>query len=364
MTKVTYFGFWHGNLKHPHTLKWFFDVYERLKNKIETKIVVHNKYLSNPYINRLLLNLPVDSYSAFLAKLYSSSDMIHVITQWSNYWRVSKYSKSRIKILTFHDPFDPEGNLMKGIHDEVINFDLIITPSKYTKRILVELAGGSLRQNIRVIYNPVNRKVFYKLPLDTKVKLRSEFCKKYFSDTPDIMLLYVGTDKPSKNIERLLFAISYLQENLEGSPFISLIKVGSNSRKDKISTLANKLGVNILFLENIEDRMLNILYNISDVYVHPSLREGFGMPIVEAMATGTPIVASGVTSIPEVLGNAGVLVNPLDAWDIANSIERIISSASLANTLAKRALKRSILFDINSVVKAYMNIYTNLNESL
>jgi len=357
---VSYFGFWYKNIKYPHTIKWFFNVYGILKSKIITKIFVHNRYLSNPYINMILANIPIESYSRYLGRLSSNYDILHVITQWGNYWKVSKNSKAKAKILTFHDPFDRQGNVLPYIWDMIEYFDLIITPSHYTKKLLSEMTG--ITENVEVIYNSVDTSKFYSLPKVKREKLHMEFIRKFSISENSHLLLFVGTDKPSKNIEGLVRAVHLLNtEFLSGNEEAVLIKVGSNTRRSYIKTLANKLNVKLIFLENIDDNVLNILYNISDVYVHPSFREGFGMPLIEAMAAGVPVVASAVTSIPEICGDAALLFDPFSEVDMAYNIYKALSRNSIRHKLLKRGVDRvNDVFSIESVGRQYLRIYTSI----
>ncbi|WP_042701852.1 glycosyltransferase family 4 protein [Thermococcus sp. PK] len=350
---IAYFGFWEGNIKRPYTVKWFFNVYRKIRDQVRTKIFIHNKYLTNPYINTPLANIPLSVYSSYLGKLSSRFDAVHVITQWGVYWKAAKYSRAKLKLITFHDAFDPYGNLIASI-DSILNvFDIIITPSNYTRKFLVEL---NETVDPVVIYNSVNTRVFYPMSVEAKLRHKKRFFEKHGLPNDEILLLYVGTDKPSKNLERLIESVRILRENF-GVSNISLIKVGPNVRKQEIVDFANAQGVRMLFYENVPDNVLNILYNISDIYVQPSLREGFGMPLIEAMATGTPVVGSAITSIPEVLGKAGLLFNPLDSWDIAKSIFRVLSRTSIQRHLSQEGLKRvKELFSVDVIAETYLGL--------
>ncbi|WP_456394871.1 glycosyltransferase family 4 protein [Thermococcus sp.] len=357
---VSYFGFWYKNVKYPQTIKWFFNVYNVLKSNITAKIFVHNKYLSNPYINTLFANMPIESYSRYLGMLSSKYDILHVITQWNNYWKVSKNSKAKGKILTFHDPFDRHGNMLPYTWNMVRYFDLIITPSHYTKKLLSEITG--ITENINVIYNSVDTSKFYPLPKVEREKLRMEFLRKFSISENSHLLLFVGTDKPSKNIEGLIQAVHVLNtEFLSNNEEAVLIKVGSNKRRNYIHLLANKLNVKLIFLENISDALLNILYNISDVYVHPSFREGFGMPLIEAMAAGVPVVASAVTSIPEICGDAALLFNPFSEVDMGYNIYKVLSRNSIRHKLIKNGLARvNNTFSGEYIAEQYLQLYTTV----
>src|SRR5690606_35076804 len=103
----------------------------------------------------------------------------------------------------------------------------------------------------------------------------------------------------------------------------------------------NKLHKYVRFLGFLPDHMLPIAYRLASVFVFPSLYEGFGLPPLEAMASGTPVVTSNVSSLPEVTGDAAVLVDPLEAEAIADGIRRVLTDRELADDLRSRGLTRA-----------------------
>ena len=127
-------------------------------------------------------------------------------------------------------------------------------------------------------------------------------------------MLYAGNIKPHKNLERLIEAFAQLHAS--GFDQLKLLIIGDDI--SKYATLrravhAHKLHKYVRFLGFVPDQTLAILYRLASVFVFPSLYEGFGLPPLEAMASGTPVVTSNVSSLPEVVGDAAVLVDPHDA---------------------------------------------------
>jgi glycosyltransferase involved in cell wall biosynthesis len=171
-------------------------------------------------------------------------------------------------------------------------------------------------------------------------------------------VLYVGTIKPHKNLVRLIDAFAGLQR--EGFPDLTLLIIG-----DEISKLpalrhavhTHKLHKHVRFLGFLNENTLSALYRLASVFVFPSLYEGFGLPPLEAMAHGTPVVTSNVSSMPEIVGDAAVLVDPRDTLDIQHGIQRVLTDASLRASLREKGLKRARHFSWSKSVAQTLAIY-------
>jgi len=120
-----------------------------------------------------------------------------------------------------------------------------------------------------------------------------------------------------------------------------------------------KLGMDeeVIFTGYISHHQMPLVYQAADLFVFPSLYEGFGLPILEAMACGTPVVSSNAASLPEVVGRAGILVDPYDANEMARAMCRVLSDKSLAQDLVKKALKQSKRFSWVQTAKETLAIY-------
>jgi glycosyltransferase involved in cell wall biosynthesis len=153
-------------------------------------------------------------------------------------------------------------------------------------------------------------------------------------------LLYVGSRKVHKNLPRLLEAYSISGVRRD----VRLILSGSPDQQ--ISTEINRLGLsgNVVFIDLDADRNLSDVYRGALALVFPSLYEGFGLPPLEAMACGVPVLTSNLCSLPEVVGDAGVLVNPLDLEAIADGMRRLVEDSGLRAKLRLRGLLRAKAF--------------------
>ncbi len=167
-------------------------------------------------------------------------------------------------------------------------------------------------------------------------------------------LLCVGNRKAHKNEERILEAFARSKIDFD----IRLILTGNPS--DKLISLSRKLNVSnrVVFLGRVPENDLPGLYRGALALVFPSLYEGFGLPVVEAMACGTPVLASNSTSMPEVAGDAALLVDPMSVELIKTGIEHICSDSVLRQKLQEKGLQRVKLFnwdDVTNRVKAVIN---------
>jgi glycosyltransferase involved in cell wall biosynthesis len=159
---------------------------------------------------------------------------------------------------------------------------------------------------------------------------------------PERFILHVGTLQPRKNIPILLEALARLQE-----PHLSLVLVGSKGWLfDEIFNRVEELGLQerVLFRGYVPDKELPLWYNAASLFVFPSLYEGFGMPIVEAMACGTPVIAANTSSIPEATGEAALLFAPQDVAGLAEQLMALLNNGDMAMALRKLGLRQAQQF--------------------
>jgi glycosyltransferase involved in cell wall biosynthesis len=139
-------------------------------------------------------------------------------------------------------------------------------------------------------------------------------------------LLFVGTLEPRKNLVRLLQAFALLQNE---HPDLHLLLAGRKGwLYDDIFAAVEQyhLSERVHFLDFVADEDLPALYNLAEAFVYPSLYEGFGFPVLEALACGAPVVTTKVSSLPEVAGTAAIFVDPLEPEDIADGIRTALSN--------------------------------------
>ena len=173
--------------------------------------------------------------------------------------------------------------------------------------------------------------------------------------------LYVGNIKPHKNLERLIDAFDLVRRG--GFERLELLIIGDQISKFPRLRRAvdrHKLHKHVRFLGFVPDDTLAALYRLATVFVFPSLYEGFGLPPLEAMASGTPVVTSNRSSLPEVVGDAAVLVDPYSASSIADGIQQVLSDASLRQTLSARGLARARDFSWETSIRRIHEVYMDV----
>ena len=211
----------------------------------------------------------------------------------------------------------------------------IIAISHATKRDLIAMYDVPAAK-IAVVYHGVEPR-FKPLPRAAIAPV----LQRYGIDQP--FLLFVSTVQPRKNVARLIEAFARARRMLGDQP-LRLVLAGKRGwLTEQIERRAAEVGVDehVHFVGYVPDDDLPALLNGALAYVVPSLYEGFGMTVLEAQACGTPVLASNVSSLPEVVGDAGLLVDPLDVVAIANGMVRLVADGGLRTRLRERGLQHA-----------------------
>jgi glycosyltransferase involved in cell wall biosynthesis len=213
----------------------------------------------------------------------------------------------------------------------------IIADSEATQRDLIQHCQAQPEQ-IRVIYPGYDPSF---KPVRDEARLKA-LCQRYAIRTP--YLMHVGTLQPRKNLVRLLEALAVL---VQGGQDVHLVFTGKKGwlyeplfaqvRQLRLEERAH-------FTDYLPQEDLPVLLTGAQAFVLPSLYEGFGFPVLEAMACGTPVICSNVSSLPEVAGDAAMLVDPLDTGQLAEAMHRLLADDSLRNDLAARGLRQASRF--------------------
>jgi glycosyltransferase involved in cell wall biosynthesis len=233
----------------------------------------------------------------------------------------------------------------------------ILTVSEASKRDILHLFNVP-PEKIVVVYNAIDSH-FSVTPSDEAVARVRE---RYQLDHR--FVLYVGNIKPHKNLIRLIEAFDELRRGELDD--LKLLIIG-----DQISKLPalrravhlHKLHKHVRFLGYLSDDQLAILYRLASVFAFPSLYEGFGLPPLEAMASGTPVVTSNVSSLPEVVGDAAVLVNPYDVDAIVDGLRRVLTNPALAAQMRQKGIERAREFSWERSVAKTWGVYQQIAGS-
>jgi glycosyltransferase involved in cell wall biosynthesis len=244
----------------------------------------------------------------------------------------------------------------------LLGADRIISVSQATKRDLVHLMGAPADRN-EIVPNAISEQF---MACDAESACR-ETLERYQVDYP--FLLYAGNIQPQKNLKRLVEAFAVVQGELEQHPVYSnlrLIIIGDDvaAHPDlRRTVIRSRMQQRVRFLGFVPTDTLRIFYRSAAAFVFPSLYEGFGLPPLEAMAQGTPVVTSNVSSLPEVVGDAAVLVNPEKIFDIARGLREVLTNEGLRATLCARGRARVQCFSWDRTADRVLEIYREVAES-
>lgn len=320
-------------------------------------------------------------------KIIEASNFKHIVKPWPIYW-----TQSRLPFLLFKErasllfmpiqtlPFvmPPKIKTVITIHDLAFLFfpktfplsdrikhrvfarhaikraDKIIAVSESTKKDIVKIYNEK-PDKIKVIYHGYDKNLFKPFQNQKDYDTIENTKSKYSIDRPYI--LFVGGLQPRKNILGLFRAFELLKNN-----DYQLVIAGGRAwmydelfKRSKQSPHRN----NIIFTERFETEELPALLWGAKALVLPSFYEGFGLPIVEAMACGTPVVASNISSLPEVAGNAAILVDPNKPAEISEAIEKILTDKDLKQGLVKKGLDNINRFSWEKCARETVDIFEN-----
>lgn len=179
-------------------------------------------------------------------------------------------------------------------------------------------------------------------------------------------ILYVGTIRPQKNIPRLVEAFAVLRGELESHPELSdlrLIIIGDEiSRHPAVrrTVIQTRMEDAVRFLGFVPFNTLRVFYATASAFVFPSLYEGFGLPPLEAMACGTPVVTSNVSSLPEVVEDAALLVNPENVFEIARGIREVLTNPQLRSELIQKGFRQIRKFSWEQTAREVLEVYRQI----
>ena len=271
-------------------------------------------------------------------------------------------------VVTVHDLFDhlyrvnSHSTMKRRLHFEFTRRVLhraarIFAVSKFSKRDTEGLFRVPA-EKIEVIYNAIDEGFRQG---HASQQERDFIAERYQVNYP--FLLYAGRISPHKNVVRIIEAFAALKTELEKEgryEDLKLIIIGDEvSRHPDLrrACIKGRVQNDVRFLGFVPLNVLRIFYDEAKIFVFPSLYEGFGLPPLEAMAHGTPVVTSNTSSIPEVVGDAAVMVNPENVFEIMRALRRVLLDQALRETLKARGLQQALKFSWDDSVRRMLEVY-------
>lgn len=240
--------------------------------------------------------------------------------------------------------------------------DKIITDSYSSKKDILNRLGVP-EEKIQVIYLAHHPDYH---PIPDRHKIESILAKHHLNGK---YLLFTGVLEPKKNLLRLIEAFHLLKTQINPDKDLKLVLVGGRGwgyagANENLSRLIERreLKEEVIFTGYVPDEDLPYLYNGAELFVFPSLYEGFGLPVLEAMACGIPVVTSKVSSLPEIVGEAGKLVDPYDPRNIAEGISEVLTNQTLRQSMIEKGLQRAHLFSWQRTAAETLAVYRSVTK--
>ena len=299
----------------------------------------------SPYLKKIVRKL-----------LFLTSNLIPVT--YDLYWQPNFIPNSKIKskktVTSVHDfsflhhkDFHPKERIKyfeKNFFSNIYKSDIIITFSEFTKQEILKNLKFK-EEKIKVIYHGIDHNLF-KIYTDIKIDFT----------LPEKFIFSVGSIEPRKNLINLLRAYTSLKDSMKKE--YNLVLVGFKGwENQEIMTIIYDNKDYIHYLGYVNDDNLAKLYNLASLFVYPSFYEGFGLPPLEAMACGTPVITSNVSSLPEVGGNAVLYCNPHNIHNIKEKIEQVLSDKALQQEMIEKGLNRAKLFTWEKSTQAHIKVF-------
>jgi len=272
-------------------------------------------------------------------------------------------------IVTIHDmsslmfdyASDPQGRLhLWRFRRGLLRADRVIAVSGATRRDVLNLMNIPASRVLK-IYNAIDPGF---LTIESDAKKRQEVLDRYQIDYP--YLLYAGSVNPRKNVARIVEALALLRQDLVEHPKykdLRLVIIGDQMSKYPALRRAvhqSRVKDVVRFLGFVKREELKVFYQQAEVFVFPSLYEGFGLPPLEAMALGTPVVSSGVSALPEVVGDAAMIVKPENVFDIARGVREVLLDDGLRSDLIAKGYQQVKRFSWYDTARQVLETYRDV----
>lgn len=232
----------------------------------------------------------------------------------------------------------------------------IITVSHFERNTILEHLQLP-EEKVEVVYNAVSDSFHNQYSAEEVAAFREKHM------LPEHYMLFLGNTAPKKNTQNVLSAYVHYCLSVKDAVPLVILDYDRTFVEEALTRMKQKhLISNFVFPGYVPSHQMPLIYNGAHVFLYPSLRESFGMPILEAMACGTPVITSTTSSMPEIAGGAAVLVDPYDYKELAEGIYKLLSDGDLYHDLVEKGLKRAAEFTWEASAKSLLAIYDKFRK--
>lgn len=317
------------------------------------------------YSNLYMLPLPVRLYNLLVAasfqpaltyfeQYFDNPDLVHG-TNYSVYPCKQSLKVMNIYDLSFIKYPQYTDTVVKAYHKQIKKnlqwTDLVLTISESSKKDIIDYL--EVEPDKVAVTSLASRYLSERVVDELESSINYDFSRPY--------LLFVSTLEPRKNIITLISAFNYLKQKLKIDHSLILIGQKGWNYKPIFKVIASSPYQDCIHhLDYLSDELVALFYAKADVFVYPSYYEGFGLPVLEAMTLGAPVVTSNTSSLPEVAGDAAILVDPNDVISLAEAIFNVISDRTLRSNLIVKGKKQAKLYSWERTARETLNAYQSL----
>ena len=249
----------------------------------------------------------------------------------------------------FYKPIDRR-IYAKKFKSACVNADLVIAISKQTKQDIIDFFGIA-EDKIRLVYQGCDPQFYHPCSDEQKQAVAAKY------QLPANYILYVGTIEERKNLNTIVRALASLPDRY------SLLAVGKPAGyMQEVNAEITRLGVGgrVRFIHRVDFRDLPAIYQQAEVFVLPSVFEGFGIPVLEALNSKIPVITSNVSSLPEAGGAHSMYVNPVDSHELEQALLRLFADGDLRNSMIANGYQHALDFREQKIAADLWNVYAEL----
>ncbi len=327
-------------------------------------------------VKTIIQRYPNKFFNYFLQKIFNYPKLDKVVGGVDVFYlphiNFASFSKNSHNVITIHDLsflrypefFSFRKNLWHKVIDikkNIKKYDKIIAVSQNTKNDIVELLKVP-EEKVTVIYPGLPG---YLNDLNENTNINNDLSIDYLAQKYNInndYILYFGTIEPRKNISGLISAYNLLRDNGINCLLVLAGAWGWKTKSIKKEWQASKYKNDIRFIGYVDDKVKPLLYKQAKVLAYPSFYEGFGFPPLEAMYFGLPVISSNTSSLPEVLGDSAILINPDKPQDLATALKMVITDENLRNKMIISGQERVKHFSWEETAQKYIEVFESLQK--